>query len=134
VPTADVQKVLQGTIIEHELMRSIFKFILNKIPGRNASCLKCKVDMTLDHFVECKKKIWKEIQIHCSISKSGCNEKKEETRNLPQKGNLISKLLAVALTQDCWTDKRSYLRKIATGIQESVKLCVWPGKEEHHVL
>lgn len=129
-----VQKVLQGTIIEHGKMRSIILFCLNKIPGRNASCLKCKVEMNLDHFVECKKKIWKEIQIHCSISKFGCNEEKEETRHLPQNGNLISKLLAVALTQNCWTDMRSYLGRIATGIQESVKLCVWPGKEEHHVL
>jgi hypothetical protein len=129
-----VQKVLQSTIIEQGKLRSIILFCLNKIPGRNVSCLKCKVNMNLDHFVECKKKIWKEIQIQCSISKFSCNEKKEETRNLPQNGNLISKLLAVALTQNCWTDMKSYLGKIATGIQESAKICVWPGKEEHHVL
>lgn len=41
---------------------------------------------------------------------------------------LISKLLAVALTQGCWTYKKSYLRKIATVIQEYFKLCVCPGK------
>jgi hypothetical protein len=57
VSLEDFQKVLQGTIIEYKKLRSIILFCLNKIPGRNASCLKCKVDMNLDHFLECKKKI-----------------------------------------------------------------------------
>jgi hypothetical protein len=51
VSLKDVQKVLQGTIIEHEKLRSIILFCLNKIPGGNPSYLKCKVEMNLDHFV-----------------------------------------------------------------------------------
>jgi hypothetical protein len=113
------RKVLHGTILENDLMRKVLLFLLNKIPGRNSTCLKCKVSMNSEHFVQCNKKLWKETQIACSKSK---HASLETIRNAPQDGNLISKLIASALKHTCFGEMKSFLTRIAIGIQESARL------------
>ncbi len=79
VSLKDVQKVLQGTIIEHERLRSIILFCLNKIPRRNACCLKCKVGMNLYHFVECKKKYGERFKFSAASPSLAAMRKKKKT-------------------------------------------------------
>ena len=131
LPQAKYQKVLKGTMLDNDMMRSIILFFLNKIPGRNTTCLKCKVNMTSQHFVLRNKNIWKETQILCSRSKYTALE---HIRNAPLDENLISKLIASAMNHFCFWEMKSFLTGIAIGIQKSAKYCVWLDKEEHHVL
>ncbi len=128
---AKYRKVLHGTTLEDDLMQKILLFLLNKIPGRKSTWLKCKVSMNSEHFVQCNKKLWRETQIACSKSK---HASLETIRNASQDGNLIYKLIASALKHTCFGEMKSFVTRIATGIQESAKLCVLADKEEHHVL
>ncbi len=120
--------------VEPLKMRLVLLYLLNKLPGRNAECVRCKVPMNKSHFVECNETIWKEIQKSCSSQKTKMPENDATTMNIPRNGMLISSLLAQAIEGDNWYYCKNLVERIANGIQKSAKICSWPGKEECHVL